>query len=216
MNKEQIINETIEHIKKNIIGDSGHDWWHVYRVWKTAVQIAEEEKADIFVVQLAALLHDIADYKFHGGDHTVGPKVAREFLQNMTVEENIINHICDIIQNMSFKGAGVESKMATKEGMIVQDADRLDALGAIRIARCFSYGGFKKRIMFDPSIKPRMHYSVDEYLRGDGTTINHFYEKLLLLKDKMNTKTGQRLAQERHEFLLKFLEQFYKEWDVEK
>jgi len=220
MDNQDVISETINYVKKSMkVGmgknDPGHDWWHVYRVWKAAMHMAEQEKADVFVVQLASLLHDIADWKFHGGDDTAGPKAARAWLESIGLGEDTVKDVCDIIQKMSFKGAGVESKMPTKEGMIVQDADRLDALGAIGIARCFSFNGHKGNEMHNPEIKPKVHESFEEYKKADGTAINHFYEKLLLLTDMMNTEAGRNLAKKRHIFMEQFLEQFYKEWKGE-
>lgn len=214
MNKEQIINQTVEHIKAKLSGEgSGHDWWHVYRVYKNAIHISRYEKADLFVVELAALLHDIADWKFHNGDDNVGPQMAREWLKKLSVDENIIVHICQIIKDASFKGRGVVSKMKTIEGAIVQDADRLDAIGAIGIGRTFAYGGNKGREMYNPNIKPEKHESFEQYKNNQGTTINHFYEKLLLLKDLMNTATAKRIAEKRHKVMEGFLEEFFCEWE---
>lgn len=193
--------------------ESGHDWWHIYRVWKTAKTILKTEKADSFIVQLAALLHDIADSKFHNHDLEIGPRVASEFLESINVDKIVIDHVAQIIKAGSFKGAGADDNMASREGAIVQDADRLDALGAIGIARAFSYGGKKDREMYNSEQSPIMHKNYEEYATRQSHTINHFYEKLLLLKDKMNTETGKRMAQERHVFLETYLEQFYKEWD---
>jgi uncharacterized protein len=214
MDKESVIRKTEEHIKNKLSGESsGHDWWHVYRVWKMAINICKEEKADLFVVQLASLLHDISDWKFNSGDDDVGPKLAREWLEKMQVDEETISHVCIIIKEMSFKGADVPSQMKTKEGMIVQDADRLDAIGAMGIARTFAYGGHKGREIYNPNIKPKRHKSFEEYKNNKSPTINHFYEKLLLLKDLMNTKTGKKIAEERHEFMKQFLDRFFNEWE---
>lgn len=214
MNEEAILKQTEEHIKNKLSGEgSGHDWWHVYRVWKNAIHIGKHENVDLFVVQLAALLHDISDWKFNEGDDDVGPKLAREWLQKLQVEERVISHICKIIKEMSFKGAGVKTRMFTKEGMVVQDADRLDAIGAIGIARTFAYGGYKGREIYNPNIKPELHDSFEKYKSGTGPTINHFYEKLLLLKDLMNTKTAKKIAEERHKFMEHFLDRFYNEWE---
>ncbi len=212
MNKEEVIRKTVDYVRKNIHGDIGHDWWHVYRVWKNALYIAKKEKADLFVVQLAALLHDIADWKFHKGDDTLGPKLAKAWLENMNVKNGIISHVCEIIKDMSFRGAGVKSRMKTIEGMVVQDADRLDAIGAIGVARAFSYGGYKGRDIYNPQIKPKKHKTFEQYKSGEGPTINHFYEKLLLLKGRMNTRTGRKMTDERHKFMEQFLERFFKEW----
>ena len=214
MNEEAILKQTEEYIKNKLSGEgSGHDWWHVYRVCKNAIHIGKHENTDLFVVQLAALLHDISDWKFNDGDDDVGPKLAREWLEKMQVEEDVISHVCKIIKEMSFKGAGVKTPIHTKEGMVVQDADRLDAIGAIGIARTFAYGGHKGREIYNPNIKPELHDSFEKYKSGTSPTINHFYEKLLLLKDLMNTKTAKKIAEERHKFMEQFLNRFYKEWD---
>ena len=212
MNKEEVIEQTQQYVQKVMSGDSSHDWWHVHRVRNMALQLAKQEKADIFIVQLAALLHDIDDWKFNNGDDTIGPKKTREWLQTVNVEESIIFHVCEIIKDLSFKGAAVQTKMRTIEGMIVQDADRLDAIGAIGIARAFAYGGHKKREMYNPNIQPELHDTFEAYMKSNGPTINHFHEKLLLLKDLMNTETAKNIAKERHQFMLKYLEQFNKEW----
>lgn len=193
MNKEQIINQTAEFIKAKLTGEgSGHDWWHVYRVWKNAEHIGKREEVDLFVVELAALLHDIADWKFNDGNDDIGPQLAREWLEKLSVDEEIISHVCQIIKDASFKGAGVATKMKTIEGMVVQDADRLDVIGAIGIARTFAYGGSKGREMHNPEIKPEKHESFEQYKNNHSSTINHFYEKLLLLKELMNTKTAKK------------------------
>lgn len=208
------ISQTIEYIKQKLTGDgSGHDWWHVWRVWQNARSIAQREKADLFVIELAALLHDIADWKFVGGDDSEGPGAARKWLESLNVNEAVIQHVCDIIRDMSFKGAGVQSHMKTREGMIVQDADRLDAIGAIGIARTFAYGGSRAREMYNPEIKPERHETFEQYKKSQGPTINHFYEKLLLLKNLMNTQTAKEMAEKRHLFMEEFLERFYEEWE---
>jgi len=217
MDKDLIIQKTAQYAKETLFGDaSGHDWWHVYRVWKSAINIAKGEKADLFIVEITALLHDIADYKLHDGDDSIGPRKAREWLESQSVDADAIDHIASIIANMSFKGAGVESKLETLEGRIVQDADRLDAIGAIGIARTFAYGGSKGREMYDPEVKPEMHTSFDKYKNNSSPTINHFYEKLLLLKDLMNTETAKQIAKDRHEFMEGYLDEFYKEWEGNK
>jgi uncharacterized protein len=214
MNKKQVIKNTEKFVKGKMSGEgSGHDWWHVYRVWKNAVNIGKKEKTDMFVVELGALLHDIADFKFHNGDDKVGAKVSREWLGSQKVDEEVIGHVCDIVNNVSFKGAGVKSGIRTREGMVVQDADRLDALGAIGVARTFAYGGSKGREFYNPEIKVVKHKSFEAYKNTNSTSINHFYEKLLLLKDLMNTKTGRKMARERHKFLKQYLDRFFKEWD---
>jgi uncharacterized protein len=213
MNKKSIIEQTAEYVQKSLEGEgTGHDWWHIYRVWRNAVYIGEREGADLFVVQLGALLHDIADWKFHGGDETVGPKRAREWLEALHVKQDVVDCICEIIYNISFKGAGVKSRMRTKEGMVVQDADRLDAIGAIGIARVFSYGGHEGREIYNPNIKPQIHKTFEQYKNSKSSSINHFYEKLLLLKDLMNTKTASEIAEDRHNFMLRYLDEFFKEW----
>lgn len=214
MIKEKTLKQTIEYVKKTLSGEgSGHDWWHVYRVWKNSIYIGKQEHADMFVVQLAALLHDISDWKFNKGDDSIGPKIAKEWLEKMRVEKRIISHVCEIIKEMSFKGADVKTQMRTKEGKVVQDADRLDAIGAIGIARTFAYGGYMKREIHNPNIKPEAHDSFEKYKNNKGTSINHFYEKILLIKDLMNTKTAKKIAKQRHKFVEQFLDRFHKEWD---
>jgi uncharacterized protein len=195
--------------------EAGHDWFHIERVYKNALLIAEGENCDVSIVKLGALLHDIADSKFHDGDETVGPKVARAFLESQNASEETIVHVVNIIENISFKGGNFEKKFNSKELEIVQDADRLDAIGAIGIARTFNYGGFKNRPLYNPNVAPNLHMTKEEYKINNAPTINHFYEKLLLLKDKMNTQTGKRIAKKRHEFMELFLSQFYAEWDGE-
>lgn len=210
----QIINNTILFVKNQLThAEGGHDWFHIERVYKNALLIAEEEECDLTVVKLAALLHDIADSKFHGGDESVGPKTAKTFLESQNVSEAIISHVIAIIENISFKGGNFEKKFNSKELEIVQDADRLDAIGAIGIARTFNYGGFKNRPLYNPNIQPNLNMNKEEYKNNESPTLNHFYEKLLLLKDKMNTETGKKIAQKRHDFMVHFLAQFYAEWD---
>lgn len=212
-----IIDKTILFVKKQLQNaEGGHDWFHIERVYKNALLIAQNEECNLEIVKLGALLHDIADSKFHNGDETVGPKIAREFLEKEKVKEETIYHVLNIIENISFKGGNFERKFNSKELDIVQDADRLDALGAIGIARTFNYGGFKNRTIYNPNIAPNLNMSREEYKNSEAPTINHFYEKLLLLKDKMNTESGKKIAKERHEFMEKFLSQFYAEWDGEK
>jgi uncharacterized protein len=212
-----IIDNTILFIKQQLENaEGGHDWFHIERVYKNALLIArEEEDCDILVIKLGALLHDIADSKFHGGDESIGPKTARTFLESQNVKEEIILHVIAIIENISFKGGNFEKKFNSKELGIVQDADRLDALGAIGIARTFNYGGFKNRALYNPNIQPNMSMNKEAYKNSESPTLNHFYEKLLLLKDKMNTETGKKIAQKRHDFMITFLAQFYAEWDGE-
>lgn len=212
--QHQIINKTAEFVKETLSGaEGGHDWWHTQRVWKTAKNIAKKEKADEFVVELGALLHDIADSKFHGGNEEVGPKLAREFLESEKVEPEVINNIEAIIRNISYKNSLSGNKYHSQEFDIIQDADRLDAIGAIGIARTFNYGGHINAEMYNPEILPRKDLTETEYKGSRSPTLNHFYEKLLLLKDKMNTSTGKKLAENRHFFMEKYLIQFYKEWD---
>ena len=212
--KMSVLENTQNFVKKRLENtESGHDWFHIERVYKNALLIAKEETCNIEVVQLAALLHDIADSKFHDGDETIGPKVARDFLTKENVAEEIISHVVAIIENISFKGGNFEQNLHSKELEIVQDADRLDAIGAIGIARTFNYGGFKNRDIYDPQILPNLSMSKEEYKNSTAPTINHFYEKLLLLKDKMNPETGKKIAQKRHDFMESYLEQFYNEWN---
>lgn len=212
-----IIDKTILFVKKQLQdAEGGHDWFHIERVYKNAMQIAVDETCDLIVVKLGALLHDIADSKFHQGDEEIGPKTARIFLESEHVSEEIIEQVIQIIKNISFKGGNFEKTFSSKELEIVQDADRLDALGAIGIARTFNYGGFKNRTIYDPQIAPNLNMSKEEYKISDSPTLNHFYEKLLLLKDQMNTETGKKLAQERHRFMELYLSQFYAEWEGEK
>lgn len=192
---------------------SGHDWWHIERVWRNARHIAHHEPVDLLVVDLAALCHDIADHKFHNGDETAGPRVARTHLERIGVGEDVIVHVCEIITDLSFKGAGITTPMRTREGMVVQDADRLDAIGAIGIARTFAYGGHAGREIHNPEIPPVSHDSFEAYKNNTSPTINHFHEKLLLLRDRMNTPTARRIADQRHQYMEDFLEQFHREWD---
>ncbi len=217
MTTEIQIQKTIAFVKQQLAdAEGGHDWFHIQRVLNNAMLIAKSENVDIFIVQLGALLHDIADSKFHNGDETVGPKVAREFLNTLNVDAVIIEHVVKIIENISFAGGNEHQKFKSLELDVLQDADRLDAIGAIGIARTFNYGGFKNRAMFDPSIKPDLEMTKETYKASNAPTINHFYEKLLLLKDKMNTDTGRKIAADRHQFMEQFLEQFYAEWEGQK
>tara|TARA_R110002073_G_scaffold61761_6_gene155409 strand:+ start:615 stop:1271 length:657 start_codon:yes stop_codon:yes gene_type:complete len=215
MTNTQIIEETIAFVKETLKGaEGGHDWFHIQRVFKNTLLIAKDEKVDVLVVSLGALLHDIADAKFNGGDETVGPKMASVFLQSLEVDKKIVDHVVKIIENISYKSSLDSKKLFTsKELQVVQDADRLDAIGAIGIARAFNYGGFKNRELYNPEIDPNLQMTKEEYKKSKAPTINHFYEKLLLLKDKMNTESGKKLAEKRHEFMLDYLEQFYKEWN---
>lgn len=214
MNNAEIIAQTEAYVRQTLSADTaGHDWWHIQRVWKNAQHIAQGEQVDLFVVELAALLHDIADHKFHGGDESIGPKTARAWLEKLGVEEPVIAHVTEIIAGLSFKGAKVATPMRTIEGRVVQDADRLDAIGAIGIARAFAYGGYKGRALYDPNIPPEPHDSFDAYKKTTAPTINHFYEKLLLLRERLNTPTAQKIAEGRHQFMEEFLSRFYDEWD---
>ena len=215
MTNTQIIEETIAFVKEILKGaEGGHDWFHIQRVFKNTLLIAKDEKVDVLVVSLGALLHDIADAKFNGGDETVGPKMASVLLQSLEVDKKIVDHAVKIIENISYKSSLDSKKLFTsKELQVVQDADRLDAIGAIGIARAFNYGGFKNRELYNPEIAPNLQMTKEEYKKSKAPTINHFYEKLLLLKDKMNTESGKKLAEKRHEFMLDYLEQFYKEWN---
>ena len=217
MENNTLIENTIEFVKVQLENaEGGHDWFHIERVYKNTLAIAKIEKCDLLVCQLGALLHDIADSKFHGGDETVGPKTARKFLESQNVSEEIIEHVIQIIEHISFKGGNFQKQFNSIELAIVQDADRLDAIGAIGIARCFNYGGFKNRTIYNPQIKPNLSMTKEEYKNTDSPTINHFYEKLLLLKDKMNTNSGIKIAQERHAFMEVFLDLFYAEWESRK
>ncbi|UOX34974.1 HD domain-containing protein [Flavobacterium sediminilitoris] len=213
----QLIDTTIHFVKEKLQNaEGGHDWFHIERVYKNALLIAKDEECNLEIVKLGALLHDIADSKFHDGDETIGPKIATTFLESQNVDKNTINHVIAIIENISFKGGNFDKKFTSKELDIVQDADRLDALGAIGIARTFNYGGFKNRPLYNPNIQPQLNMSKEEYKNSNAPTLNHFYEKLLLLKDKMNTETGKKIARERHIFMENFLSQFYAEWEGEK
>lgn len=218
MNHKQIIEDTINFVKDTLKGaEGGHDWFHIERVLNNAVLIAKTEKVDPFIVQLGALLHDIADAKFYDGDETIGPKKARAFLESQNVASSVILHIENIIKYISYKNSlSLEKQFTSPELEVIQDADRLDAIGAIGIARCFNYGGFKNRVLYDPAIAPNLHMTKEEYKKSSSPTINHFYEKLLLLKDKMNTDTGKKIAEERHQYMEGFLKQFYDEWNGRK
>lgn len=216
MQLKEIIQKTIIFVKQTLSEAEGaHDWWHIYRVWKSTQLILKTEKANPLICELAALLHDIADHKFYDGDETIGPKKANEFLISLDIDNEIIEAVIKIIENISFLGGHKKSSYFSPELAVVQDADRLDAIGAVGIARTFAYGGFKKREIYNPNIKPNLNMSKEEYKNSTAPTINHFYEKLLLLKDKMNTETGKKLAQKRHDFMKQYLSQFYNEWEGE-
>ena len=217
MIKTDLIGKTISFVKEKLANaEGGHDWFHVERVYRNAILISKNEVCNTAIVQLGALLHDVADSKFHNGDETVGPKMARGFLESQEVDDATITHVINIIENISFKGGNFQNTFSSKELDIVQDADRLDAIGAIGIARMFNYGGFKNRVIYDPKIAPKNKMTKEEYKKNDSPTINHFYEKLFLLKDKMNTQTGKEIAKERHRYMEGFLSQFYAEWEGEK
>ncbi|WP_144283947.1 HD domain-containing protein [Chryseobacterium echinoideorum] len=212
---DKIIQSTIKFVKEKLEGaEAGHDWFHIERVWKLSRKIAEKD-CNLEVVEISALLHDIADPKFHDGDETLALKISKEFLETQNVSEEIIHQVLFIIQNISFKNRGEVSENLPIELKVVQDADRIDAIGAIGIGRTFNFGGFKNNLMYHPDIQPKLNMSKEEYKKSNGTTINHFYEKLLLLKDLMNTNEGKKIAEERHEFMLAFLDQFLREWNVD-
>jgi uncharacterized protein len=214
MSRPDLIDRTANHVRTVLSGDgTGHDWSHVHRVWKMAQRIGGAEGADLLVIELAALLHDIADWKLQGGDLSVGPRLAKEWLDSLGLDPSIVDQVCQIIANISFKGAAVEQPTLTLEGQVVQDADRLDAMGAVGIARAFAYGGAKGQAIYDPAVEPTEHRTAEAYLKG-STTINHFYEKLLLLKDRMNTATGRAMAEERHRFMEDYLRRFLEEWGI--
>lgn len=214
MQEQEIIQQTIDFVKRTLAGaEAGHDWFHIERVYKTASTINESAQADTLVVSLAALLHDIADSKFNNGDEEIGPRIAGAFMESLNLDPEIILHVKQIILNMSFKASLGTVSFHSKELEVVQDADRLDAIGAIGIARAFTYGGFKNRVLYDPAIPPVENMSKEAYKNTTAPTINHFYEKLLLLKDLMRTEKGKAMAQQRHDFMLHYLEQFYKEWE---
>lgn len=214
MTNSEIIKATKTFVQQQLENaEGGHDWFHILRVYNNAKLISKNENLDPFIVALGALLHDIADSKFHNGNEAIGPEIARNFLFEHDVDSSVIEHVIKIIENISFKGGNETQKFRSPELDVIQDADRLDAIGAIGIARCFNYGGFKDRTIFDPDILPNMNMTKEEYKASHSPTINHFYEKLLLLKDKMNTKTGRRIATARHGFMEQYLEQFYAEWD---
>lgn len=213
---QNIIQNTVAFVKEKLKGaEAGHDWFHIERVWKLSKKIAQKETCNLEVVELAALLHDIADPKFHNGDENLALEISREFLEGQNAEAQIIDDVLFIIKNISFKNRNEVPQNLSVELQIVQDADRIDAIGAIGIARTFNFGGFKNNLMYHPDIAPKLHQTKEEYKNSNGTTINHFYEKLLLLKDLMNTKTGKKVAEERHQFMLSFLTQFYHEWNVD-
>lgn len=214
MDRATVVARTEAYVRDRFAGDAtGHDWWHTDRVRRLALRLGGETGADPVVVELAALLHDVADWKFHDGDDAIGPRLAADWLRGLDVAEETVAHVAGIVRDLSFKGAGVPRPMPTPEGAVVQDADRLDAIGAIGIARAFAYGGAKGRPLHDPTIPPVLHATADQYKRAAGPTVNHFPEKLLLLKDRLNTEPARRIAAERHRFMERFLEAFRAEWD---
>ena len=216
MTRAEVLERTAAFVRGKLEGEgSGHDWWHVDRVRRTALRLAAGEGADSFVVELAALLHDVADHKFHGGDETAGPRAAREWLGGLGVAADTVEHVAAIVAELSFKGSGVATPMSTREGAVVQDADRLDAIGAIGVARTFAFGGSRGRPMHDPEAPPEAHDSFEAYKASRGPTVNHFHEKLLLLRDRMNTAAARRAADERHRFMEEFLRRFHAEWEGE-
>ncbi len=213
MSRAQIIQKTEEYVRSELAqAEGGHDWWHIHRVRNNALKIAETEPGDRFVIELAALLHDIADAKFHDGDDEIGPRKTEAFLLTQRVPSTVVEHVCRIVENISFKGGHVPPEFDSLELRIVQDADRLDAIGAIGIARAFNYGGYRGRLLYDPGIKPDLQMTKEAYRNNTAPTINHFYEKLLLLKDRMNTAAGKEMAEQRHHFMQQYLDQFYQEW----
>ncbi|PJA46419.1 phosphohydrolase [Candidatus Uhrbacteria bacterium CG_4_9_14_3_um_filter_50_9] len=216
VNQEDVIQKTVAFVKEVLSeAEGGHDWWHIYRVWNLSKHIAQTEDVDLLVVELGALLHDIADSKFHKGDEEIGPRKARTFLSSLSVDEEMIVHVENIVSNISFKGGKHAQEFKSRELDVVQDADRLDAMGAIGIARTFNYGGHKGREIYNPEIEPNLNMTKEEYKKSSAPTLNHFYEKLLILKDRMNTNTGKSMAQQRHQFMEQFLDEFYKEWNGE-
>ncbi|MCK5781385.1 MAG: HD domain-containing protein [Flavobacteriales bacterium] len=216
MNRQSILDKTRDYIKAELSGDgTGHDWWHIHRVTKVAMQIGVKEKADLFIVELGAMLHDLGDFKFHDGDISIGPKMVTKWLNKVGADSVTIDKVVTIVEEISYKGAGVDTPMSTLEGTVVQDADRLDAIGAMGIARTFAYGGSKGREIHNPDVQPENHDNFEAYKNSKGPTINHFYEKLLLLKDRMNTNTAQQMAENRHVFMLEYLDEFHKEWEGE-
>lgn len=209
-----VLDQTRAFVRDRCDGESsGHDWWHIHRVCRTAVAIGREEGVDLSVVELAALLHDVADWKFHDGDEDIGPRTAASWLRSLGIDDATVEHVSEIVRDISFKGAGVPTPMRTREGEVVQDADRLDGLGAIGIARAFAFGGFRGQPLHDPSAEPFLAASAEDYKAHRGSTINHFSERILLHADRMNTATGRRMARDRHEFMERFLERFHAEWD---
>jgi uncharacterized protein len=216
METAEIIQRTTDFVQQELAqAEGGHDWWHIHRVYRTAIHIAQTETVDPLIVALGALLHDIADSKFHQGDESIGPRKAREFLSSLNLDESLISHVENIVKHISFKGGNHAREFHSPELAVIQDADRLDAIGAIGIARTFNYGGHKGHALYDPAIPPNLNMTKAEYKKSTAPTINHFYEKLLLLKDRMNTQTGRQMAEARHRFMEEYLDRFYAEWNGE-
>ncbi|MBN2350035.1 MAG: HD domain-containing protein [Bacteroidales bacterium] len=215
MDQKRIIDQTEKFVRESLKNsEGGHDWWHTQRVWKLSKYIAKNEDVNLFVIELAALLHDIADSKFYNGNEKIGPRRARVYLESIAVSEEVISHVVKIVEHISFHKGINPPEFHSTELCVVRDADRLDAIGAIGIARAFNYGGFKNRTLYDPSIDPKKYKNKEDYKNNTAPTINHFYEKLLLLKDTMTTKKGKKIARKRHKFLKKFLKEFYREWNM--
>ncbi len=211
---DPLVERVASYVKQKFDGEgSGHDWWHIHRVWQMAKHIGAKEGTDMRIVELGALLHDIADWKFHNGDDMAGSREARRLLTEFEADADCIDRVCGIVEAVSYKGAGVTTDMATLEGKVVQDADRLDAIGAIGIARAFAYGGHTGRLLYDPAVSPVLHQTKEAYFNGKSTTLNHFYEKLLLLKDRLQTDTGKQIAEDRHRFMEEYVNRFLQEWD---
>ena len=214
MDVDRIIESTINYVKETLAGaEAGHDWFHIQRVYQTALTINAAECGNLLIVSLAALLHDIADSKFNNGDEEIGPQLAKEFMEGQQVPVEVILPVCQIIKNLSYKTSLGRVTFQSLELDIVQDADRLDAIGAIGIARAFTYGGYKNRLLYDPATPPDLNMDKEAYKNSTAPTINHFYEKLLCLKDLMKTTSGLKMAAERHQFMLTYLDHFYKEWE---
>jgi len=213
MDKQDAVSKTADYIKQRFENErTGHDWWHIYRVWKDSRTIAKGENVDMFIVEMVALLHDLSDFKFN--EEQEGKSKIRAFIDGLVLDDIVSEKIIEAVEDISFKGAKVQNETRSKEAMIVQDADRLDAIGAMGIARAFAYGGKVGRPLYDPDVKPAMHESFEDYkTRGNSSTINHFYEKLLLLKDQMNTETAKKVAISRHKFMKSYLKRFYDEWE---
>lgn len=215
-NQHEAIEFIAQKVQQRFEGEgTGHDWWHIVRVRNLALQIGAQEGADLLITELGALLHDVADHKLHGGDVEAGMQLIEKWLNEAGVADPVKRTVGDIARNVSYKGAHVDDVTLSVEGQVVRDADRLDAMGAIGIARTFAYGGSKNRLIFDPAVSPEMHTSFEGYKSSDAPTINHFYEKLLLLKDRIHTSTALKIAEERHKFMEVYLQRFFQEWEGE-